>query len=73
MLSQFLAIGIFFLLIAEADRVLCHLVMFQLSFSKILLLFLAGLFIGFWLRNALLVKVIGNPISDGIVFVLHLA
>ena len=29
---------------------------------------MAGLFIGFWLRNAPLVKVIGNPISDGIVF-----
>ena len=27
---------------------------------------------GFWLRNASLVKV-GNPISDGIVFVFHLA
>ena len=29
--------------------------------------------LGFWLRNAPLVKVIGNPISDGIVFVFHLA
>ena len=28
--------------------------------------------LGFWLRNTSLVKV-GNPISDGIVFVLHLA
>ena len=28
--------------------------------------------LGFWLRNASLVKV-GNPISDGIVFVFHLA
>ena len=28
--------------------------------------------LNFWLRNALLVKV-GNPISDGIVFVFHLA
>ena len=25
-------------------------------------------FLHFWLRNALLVKVIGNPISDGIIF-----
>ena len=33
--------------------------------SKILKLFMTGLFIGFWLRNAPLVKVIGNPISDG--------
>ena len=30
-------------------------------------------FLSFWLRNAPLVKVIGNPISDGIVFVFHLA
>ena len=29
--------------------------------------------LGFWLRNAQLVQVIGNPISDGIVFVFHLA
>ena len=29
--------------------------------------------LGFWLRNAPLVQVIGNPISDGIVFVFHLA
>ena len=29
--------------------------------------------LGFWLRNAPLVKVIGNPTSDGIVFVVHLA
>ena len=28
--------------------------------------------LGFWLRNTSLVKV-GNPISDGIVFVFHLA
>ena len=25
-------------------------------------------FLRFWLRNALLIKVIGNPISDGIIF-----
>ena len=36
------------------------------------MLFMAGLFIGFWLRNTALVKV-GNPISDVIVFVFHLA
>ena len=29
--------------------------------------------LGFWLRNAPLVKVIGYPISDGIVFVFHMA
>ena len=29
--------------------------------------------LGFWLRNAPIVKVIGNPISDGIVSVFHLA
>ena len=33
---------------------------------------MAGLFIGFWLKNASLVKA-DNPISDGIVFVFHLA
>ena len=36
------------------------------------LLFMASLFIGFWFRDALLVKD-GNPISDGIVFIFHLA
>ena len=34
---------------------------------------MAGLFIGLVVRNALLVKIIGNPISYGIVFVFHLA
>ena len=48
-----------FTLTAEADRVLCQPVMFLIVF-----------FIGFWLRNASLVKV-GNPISDDIVFVFH--
>ena len=73
----------FFTLTAEANRVLCQLVMFLTVFStgctkwntaaiKSLLLFMAGLFIGFWLRNVSLVKV-GNPISDGIVFAFHLA
>ena len=62
------------LLITEADRVLCHLVMF---FNCLFLLdvqneiqllsrffcnsWLVCLF-RFWLRNALLVKVFGNPI-----------
>ena len=50
-----------FTLTAEADRVLCQPVMF-----------LTVLFIGFWLRNASLVKV-GNPISDDIVFVFRLS
>ena len=31
---------------------------------------MTGLFIGFWLRNAPLVKVIGNPISDGSLFLI---
>ena len=35
---------------------------------KILLLFMAGCLFGFWLRNALLVKVLGNPISNDMVF-----
>ena len=69
---------------AEADRVLCQLVMFLTVFFlwmyqkkaaaiKSRLLFMASLFIVFfWLRDASLVKV-GNPISDGMVFVFHLA
>ena len=70
------------LLIAEADRILCHLVMsltvffylmFQGAANKIILCnsWLVCL-LHFWLRNAPLVKVIGNPISDGIVFKLEL-
>ena len=61
------------LLIAETDRVLCNAVKLLTVFfywmhkmktaaSKILKLFVAGLYIGFWLRNAPLVKVIGNPV-----------
>ena len=68
------------LLIAEAERVLCHLVMF---FNCLFLLgvqneiqLLSRLFCNSWLvcllhfmlTNALVVKVIGNPISDGVVF-----
>ena len=34
---------------------------------------MADLFIGFWLRNAPLAKIIKNPISDGIVFKINLA
>ena len=57
-----------FLLIAETSRVLCHLVMFLPAFLhwiylkwftaaiKSLFLFLAGLFIGLWLRNTPLDK-----------------
>ena len=71
-----------FTLTAEADRVLCQLVMFltvffywmykikyscyQVCYSWLV----CSLF--FWLRESSLVKV-GNPISDGIVFVFHLA
>ena len=74
---------ILFTLTAEADRVLCQLVTFLTIFpldvqNEIRLL--SGVFcyswivclLGFWLRNTSLVKV-GNPISDGIVFVFHLA
>ena len=62
-------------LIAEADGVLCRqLVMFlTVFFHWIYKMNTAGLFIGFVVRNALLVKIIGNPISRGIVFVFHLA
>ena len=74
-----------FTLTAEADRVLCQLVMsltvffpwmykmkyscYQESF------FIHGRFVyilGFWLTNASLVKV-GNPFSDVIVFFFHLS
>ena len=77
-----------FTLTAEADRVLSQLVMlFTVFFHfstgctkwntaaiKSVLLFMAGLFIGFLVKkyNASLVKA-DNPISDGIVFVFHLA
>ena len=40
--------------------------------TSVILLFMAGLFTGFWLRNASLVK-FGNSISEGIVFVFQLA
>ena len=66
------------LLIAEADRVLCHLVMFLSVFFhamykmideiQLLTRFVCYSWLvcrlGFWLRNAPLVKVIGNPTSD---------
>ena len=50
----------------------CGIWMYKMKFScyQESLLFMASLFLGFWLRNTPLVKV-GNPISDGIVF--HLA
>ena len=67
---------------AEADRVLCQLVMFLTVFFDVQneIQLLSGVFcysllvclLGFWLRNTSLVKV-GNPISDGIVFVFYLA
>ena len=59
------------LLIAEADRVLCHLVMFLTAFFH--RMDWAGVSLGFWLINAPLVKVMGNPISDGTVFVFRFA
>ena len=74
---------ILFTLTAEADRVLCQLVMSLTVFfhwmykwdsaaiQLSLLLFIDSLFVGFWLRNSSLVKV-GNPISDGIVLVFTL-
>ena len=71
---------ILFTLTAESDRVLCQLNrLFPLDVQNEILL-LSRVFryswlvclLGFWLRNTSLVKV-GNPISDGIVFVFHLA
>jgi len=66
-------------LIAEVDRVLYHLVMFLTVFFHWMYIAKDSCFqdssvysclvclLGFWLRNTPLVKVIGNPISDGIV------
>ena len=67
-------------LIAEVDRDLCHLVMFLTVFFHLMYIAKYSCFqyfsvysclvclLGFWLRNKPLVKVIGNPISEGIVF-----
>ena len=75
---------ILFTLTAEADRILCQLVMFLTVIFywmyKIELQLLSRVFcyswlvclLFFWLRDVSLVKV-RNPISDGIVFVFHLA
>ena len=71
-----------FTLTAEAERVLCKLLMFLTVFfywrykmkyncCQVCYPWLVCSLV-FWLRDASLVKV-GNPISDGIVFVFHLA
>ena len=57
---------------AEADRFLYRLSPLDLQNGmqltiKIFLLFMVCL-LGFWLRNAPLLKVVGNPIADGNVF-----
>ena len=61
-----------FILTAEADRVLCQLVTFFTVFFhwiyKMKYTCYQESLLNFWLRNELPVKV-GNPISDGIVFV----
>ena len=65
--------------LAEADRVLCHLLMFLTVFFYLIYKMkyscyqdcsvVHGCFLlRFLSTNAPLVKVIGNPISDGIVF-----
>ena len=73
-----------FTLTAEADRALSQLVMFLTVFFSLdvknEIQLLSRVFsyswlvcsLGFWLRNASLIKA-DNPISDGIVFVFHLA
>ena len=72
---------ILFTLTAEADRVFCQLVTFLTVFfykneiqllSRVLRYSWLVFLLVFWLRDTSLVKV-GNPISDGIVFVFHLA
>ena len=72
--------------IADDDRVLCRHLMFLTSrlfplgvqneiqlLSRVFCYSWLVCLLGFWLRNAPLVKVIGNPISVCIVFVFHLA
>ena len=49
-----------------------NIVQNEIQLLSRVLLFMASLFIEFWLRNTSLVKV-GNPILDGIVCVFHLA
>ena len=73
-----------FTLTAETDRVLCQLVMSLTVFfhwmckmkyscyQETSVIHDIHLLLNFWLRNAPLLKV-GNPISDGIVFVFRLA
>ena len=71
------------LLIAKADRVLCHPVMFQTVFFYLMYKMkyscyqdcsvIHGWFVHCaFLTNAPLVNIIGNPISDGIVFIKEL-
>ena len=68
---------ILFTMTAEADRVLCQLVMFlnvQSEIQQLSRVFCYSWLVcllGFWLRNTSLVEV-KNPISDGIVFVFTL-
>ena len=73
---------ILFTLTAEADKVLCQLVMFltvffywiykmKFSWSRVFCYLWLVCLLGFWFRNASLVK-LGNPISDGIVIGFHL-
>ena len=80
MRNVFVASWILFTLTAEADKVLCQLVMFlTVFFHWIEIQLLSAVFcyswlvslLGFWLRNTSLVKV-ENPISDGIIFVFTL-
>ena len=89
MRNIYAASWILFTLTAEEDRVLCQLVFFFCFFVFVVFVFLQNeilllsavfchswlvCLLSFWLRNTSLVNV-GNPISDGIVFVFkfHLA
>ena len=71
-----------FTLTGEADKVLCQLVTFltvffywiykmKFSWSRVFCYLWLVCLLGFWFRNASLVK-LGNPISDGIVIGFHL-
>ena len=77
MRNIYAASRILFTLTAEGDRVLYQLVMFLTVFpldvqNEINLLSWLVCLLGFWLRNTSVVND-GNPISNGIVFVFHLA
>ena len=65
------------ILIAEVDRVLCRHLVICTKWIELLSRFFCNSWLvcllGLWLRNAPLVKIIGNPVSNGIFSFFHLA